>query len=86
MKKILAVLVLALLGVSACQQTGQTETMTQSKILVSERVSFGYVAEGTYIKDTNATPPLCYLLTGNSYAAGSSVVPCENLKYYFGDK
>ncbi len=92
MKKHLLILAIVVAGlVSGCVKTeSQTQTIqTKTNILVSDMVVFdiehlnNYVF---YIKDTNATPPLCYFVSSNGAGGGPTVVPCENLKHYFPDK
>ena len=87
MKKILAVLAFVALGVLSGVLTGQPETRTQSNILVSENFATGNITEyshGHYVKDNNVN--LCYFVSHVATGGSSVVVPCDTLKYYFGDK
>jgi len=92
MKKILTLLlVLVVLGfglVSVSNASGKRsqEGVHNSEVIYlityalgNSKLAFG---ESYYVKDTNAVPPLCYLVIKEE-GYTSMVVPCENLKYYF---
>jgi hypothetical protein len=90
MKKILAMLALVVvgLGMSGYCRADHIDMNQQSDkgwVVVQRTVDYTNLAFGdtpmliTYTKDMNASPPICYF-------NNQVVVPCENLKYYFGDK
>ena len=81
-------LYLVFLAVMFPVEPGQPETVTPSKILVSESFEVAHIESGIYIKDTNAVPPICsFRVNSSSYGSIALMpVPCDSLKYYFGDK
>jgi hypothetical protein len=80
MKKFLAILAFVVIGLMSGCPTAQTESTINNGIIT---VSVGRYS--WYQKDTNATPPLCYYVTGNGNGWAPTLVPCANLKHYFGE-
>ncbi|MFA6493712.1 MAG: hypothetical protein WCT49_01560 [Candidatus Paceibacterota bacterium] len=92
MRKILVVLVLVVVWLGFVEyahsegiRAAQLKPETHNGIISTVKIHInGLGLDGYYVKDTNAVPPLCYFQ--GSGGGEMTLVPCENLKYYFGDK